>query len=298
MKLSFKTPAKINLGLYILNKRPDGYHELETLLQMVSLFDEIDLETAPTEVKLSCSTPGIPTDASNLVLRAVAVLKEAFPQKSSGVRIHLKKHIPAGAGLGGGSGNAAGVLMALNRLWDLRLTRDQLAPLAAKLGSDVPFFLGGPCALGRGRGEVIEPLEPSEKFSVVLVYPGFPIPTEEVYRELKIKLTNPGNNISILKKFLSDSEIVALGNRLHNDLEVVVERRFPEIETIKGELLAHGAKGALVSGSGSTVFGIFDNPEHAHNACSKMNIGKGLLFLTETITDVSEFLPEEMLNYP
>ncbi len=300
MRLSFKTPAKINLGLFILGKRPDGYHELETLLQMVSLFDEIDLEPVAQGIELECCAPGIPQDASNLAVRAAALLRDAFPEKSSGVRIHLKKNIPAGAGLGGGSGNAAGVLMGLNRLWDLKLTRDRLSTFAAQLGSDVPFFLWGPCALGRGRGEIMEPVaKPSGKFSVVLVYPGFPITTSEVYRALKIKLTKPGNHISILEKFLSESEIVALGSRLHNDLEPVVEERFPEIEAIKIELLAQGAKGALLSGSGSTVFGIFDSPEQANAACSKMKRSdKGLLFVTETISEVSEFLPEEMLNYP
>ncbi len=299
MTLSFKTPAKINLGLCILGKRPDGYHELETLLQMVSLYDEIDLEPAPKGVALDCDSPNIPKDASNLVVRAAALLEEACPEKSSGARIRLKKNIPAGAGLGGGSGNAAGVLMGLNRLWDLKLSPERLSHLAAKLGSDVPFFLGSPCALGTGRGEIVHPVKPSGKFSVVLVYPGFPIATSEVYGALKIKLTNPGNHISILKKFLSESEIAALGSQLHNDLEPVVEKRFPEIEAIKSELLAHGAKGALLSGSGSTVFGIFDNPEHANHACSNMTLREtGLSFVTETISDVSEFLPEEMLNYP
>jgi 4-diphosphocytidyl-2-C-methyl-D-erythritol kinase len=142
MKLVFKTPAKINLGLFILGKRPDGYHDLETLFQMVSLYDTVELESLENKVELVCDDPKVPTDESNLMIRAARLLQEAVPEKTGlGCRMVLKKRIPMGAGLGGGSGNAAGVLTGLNRLWDLKLKSAELSKIAACLGSDIPFFL-------------------------------------------------------------------------------------------------------------------------------------------------------------
>ncbi len=297
MKLTLKTPAKINLGLHIHRKRRDGYHELETLLQMVSFYDELGLEPLTSGIELECDTPGIPTDDTNLAYRAARLLQETCKAGDRGVRIQLKKNIPSGAGLGGGSGNAAGVLLGLNRLWDLKMSRNHLASLAAELGSDVPFFLTAPCALGTGRGERLEPLTPSSKFQVLLVFPGFPVSTSWAYQNLKLKLTKRENNISILRKFLSQSDIACLGLWLYNDLEPLVIQRFPEIQAIKEQLKAQKAKGVLLSGSGSTVFGIFDDPEQAKTACAELK-GDWDRFFTVTVVSFSEFLPEEILTYP
>jgi len=298
-RLKFKTPAKINLGLKILGKRDDGYHELETLFQMVSLYDEIELERRAAGIELVGHAPGIALDETNLVWRAADLLRALAPGgQGLGVSIRLNKRIPAGAGLGGGSGNAALTLLGLNVLWDLKLPREKLLSLAARLGSDVPFFLVSPLAIGRGRGEILESVQPAEKFYVLLVFPGFPIATAWVYQSLNLKLTKGENNISILHKFLSESNIADLGPRLFNDLEPTVIERFSEIQVIKRRLLDLGAQGVLLSGSGSTVFGLFDNPEQAKIAYTKYNHGDGGLFLAETVTSFSEFLPEEMLAYP
>jgi len=297
MKLKFKTPAKINLGLHVHGKRKDGFHELETIFQMVSLYDEMELEPLSSGIKLECDTPGIPTDDTNLACKAALLLRKSCQVEDKGVSIRLKKKIPFGAGLGGGSGNAAGVLMGLNRLWSLNVEREKLVALASELGSDVPFFLTSPCALGMGRGEQLKALEPCSKFQVLLVFPGFPIATPWVYQNLKLKLTKRGNNISILRKNLSLSDIASLGSQLYNDLEPVVIQRFPEIQVIKDELRTWGALGVLLSGSGSTVFGIFDNPEKARVACTGLN-GDWKRVVTETIGSFAEFCPEEILNYP
>ena len=297
MKIKFKTPAKINLGLHIHGKREDGFHELETIFQMVSLFDDVELELLSSGIKLECDTPGIPTDDTNLVCKAALLLRKSYQVEGKGVSIRLKKKIPFGAGLGGGSGNAAGVLMGLNRLWDLNIDREKLFTLAAELGSDVPFFLTSPCALGKGRGERLKVLESCSKFQVLLVFPGFPIATSWVYQNLRLKLTKRPNNISILRKNLSLSDITSLGSKLYNDLEPVVIQRFPEIQVVKDELWAWGALGVLLSGSGSTVFGIFDDPEKAQVACASLN-GDWERVVTETIESFTEFYPEEILNYP
>ena len=297
MKLKFKTPAKVNLGLHVHGKREDGFHELETIFQMVSLFDDVELELLSSGIKLECDTPGIPTDDTNLVCKAALLLRKSYQVEGKGVSIRLKKKIPFGAGLGGGSGNAAGVLMGLNRLWDLNIEREKLFTLAAELGSDVPFFLTSPCALGKGRGERLKVLETCSKFQVLLVFPGFPIATSWVYQNLRLKLTKRPNNISILRKNLSLSKITSLGSQLYNDLESVVIQKFPEVKVVKDELWAWGALGVLLSGSGSTVFGIFDDPEKAQVACASLN-GDWERVVTETIESFTEFYPEEILNHP
>ena len=295
-KLQFKTPAKINLGLHIHKKREDGFHELETLFQMVAWFDEMEMEGAPEKVELFCDTPGIPNDESNLVIKAARLLQNNFPGKCDGVKIKLHKNIPSGAGLGGGSGNAAGALLALNILWNLKIPRDDLISMASELGSDVPFFLMSPCAIGTGKGEILQPVENPISFYILMIYPGFPISTPWVYGNLKLKLTKSENNISILKNFLMRSEFAQLGAALYNDLEPVVFKRYPEILRIKNELLSSGAGGALLSGSGSTVFGIFDNPEIAKKALARFTGGKYRVCLAKSITRFSEFFPKEMIS--
>jgi 4-diphosphocytidyl-2-C-methyl-D-erythritol kinase len=294
--ISFKTPAKVNFGLHILGKREDGFHELETLFQMVNWCDEIKIECLSRELELVCNQPDIPTDKDNLVIRAAHILQTRYPERCKGARIHLNKNIPHGAGLGGGSGNAAGVLLGLNFLWGLKLKREDLISVASELGSDVPFFLFSPCAIGRGRGEILEPVKNSIRFYVLMVYPGFAVPTATVYGNLKLKLTKRENNISILKNFLLQSEFAQLGGTWSNDLELFVFKEYPGLSGIKKELLALGAKGALLSGSGSTVFGIFDNPETANSAHARLDRGKFMLFLAESVVSLSELYPEEMLH--
>jgi 4-diphosphocytidyl-2-C-methyl-D-erythritol kinase len=291
----FKTPAKVNLGLHILGKREDGFHELETLFQMVNWCDEIKIEYLLRGLELICNQPDIPIDEGNLVIKAAHILQTRYPERCKGARIHLNKNIPHGAGLGGGSGNAAGVLLGLNFLWGLKLKREDLISVASELGSDVPFFLFSPCAIGRGRGEILEPVKSSIRFYVLMVYPDFAVPTAPVYRNLKLKLTKRENNISILKNFLLQSKFAQLGATWSNDLELFVFKEYPSLSGIKKEMLALGAKGALLSGSGSTVFGIFDNLKTANSARARLDRGKFMLFLAESVVSLSELYPEEML---
>ena len=301
MKLAFKTPAKINLGLFILGKRPDGYHDLETLFQMVSLYDSVELESVAKDIELVCDDPQVPTGETNLMIQSARLLQEAFPDRSGlGCRMVLNKKIPMGAGLGGGSGNAAGVLRGLNRLWDLKLESAELMKMATRLGSDVPFFLCAPSALGQGRGERLTPLQPPEKFKVILVFPKVSIATSEVYQALNLDLTKNSKNISILREFLSQSNITRLGAYLHNDLEPVVIQRLPIVDRIKQKLNSLNADGVLLSGSGSAVFGIFADSKAAERAYARCceEEENWDTFLTETVSSFSEFMPENLLNYP
>ena len=300
MKLAFKTPAKINLGLFILGKRPDGYHDLETLFQMVSLYDTVELELIDDRIELVCDHPEVPADDSNIMVRAAQLLKDAFPEKAGlGCRMVLGKRIPMGAGLGGGSGNAAGVLRGLNRLWDLGLETPALMKLAAQLGSDVPFFLCAPSALGEGRGERLTPLQSPDKFWVILVFPKVSVATAEVYAALNLDLIKYPKNISILREFFSQSNIASLGAHLHNDLEPIVIKRLPVIESIKHKFHSLHADGALLAGSGSAVFGIFEDSKGAEQAYARCREEEGWeTFLTETVTSFSEFMPADLLNVP
>lgn len=299
MKLVFKTPAKINLGLFILGKRPDGYHDLETLFQMISLYDTVELESLKSTIELVCDNPNVPIDESNLMIRAARLLQEAAPGKTGlGCRMVLTKKIPMGAGLAGGSGNAAGVLMGLNRLWDLKLKSDALSAIAARLGSDIPFFLSAPSALGQGRGERLTPLPSPKKFHVIVVFPRVSMATAEVYQALKLDLTKNSKNINILREFFSQSKIASLGAHLHNDLEPVVIKRLPVIASIKQKLDSLNADGTLLSGSGSAVFGIFEDSRKAQEAYARCCKEDWDTFLTETVSSFSEFMPANLLNYP
>lgn len=300
MKLAFKTPAKINLGLFILGKRPDGYHDLETLFQMVSLYDDVELESIHSGIELVCGQPQVPTNETNLMVRAARLLQAVFPERTGlGCRMVLNKRIPMGAGLAGGSGNAAGVLRGLNRLWDLQLATSHLMKIASQIGSDVPFFLCAPSAFGEGRGERLTPLKPPKKFHVVLVFPKVAMATSEVYQALNLELTKNPKNISILREFFFQSNIASLGAHLHNDLEPVVIKRLPVVERIKKKLHSLNADGALLSGSGSAVFGIFEDSKRAEQAYARCREEAGWdTFLTQTISGFSEFLPEDILNYP
>lgn len=299
MKLVFKTPAKINLGLFILGKRPDGYHDLETLFQMVSLYDVVELEPLENKIELICDDPKVPTDESNLMIRAARLLQETVPERTGlGCRMVLKKKIPMGAGLGGGSGNAAGVLIGLNRLWDLKLESAELSKIAARLGSDIPFFLCAPSALGQGRGERLTPLAPPRKFHVVLVFPRVSMATAEAYQALNFDLTKNSKNINILREFFSQSNISSLGAHLHNDLEPIVIKRIPVVASIKQKLSSLNADGALLTGSGSAVFGIFEDSQGAQEAYARCCEEDWDTYLTETVSSFSEFMPENLLNYP
>jgi 4-diphosphocytidyl-2-C-methyl-D-erythritol kinase len=260
-RLSARCPAKVNLSLRVKGERPDGYHEIETVFQAIDLWDEIEGEQGEG-LSLTSDHPDLPTDGTNLVLRAADRLRRAAGV-AGGARLHLKKLIPIGAGLGGGSSDAAGALLLLRRLWDLDLDGGALARIGGELGADVPFFLTGGTARGTGRGERIEPLPFAGAMPLLLGHPPFGISTADVYRSLAsapIPLTPPGADVSVSGLSIG----LPGGNELEfagNDLEAVVFRRWPELLAFRDALLAAGAKTALLCGSGSSVFGIFDTEE-------------------------------------
>ncbi|MFC1724203.1 4-(cytidine 5'-diphospho)-2-C-methyl-D-erythritol kinase [candidate division KSB1 bacterium] len=254
-KIKLLSNAKINLGLNVLNKRDDGFHNIETLYIPVTLYDELTIEQNEN-IFLQTDNSDIPVDERNTVYKAAVLLKNRF-KNNYGCSIFLKKHIPHGAGLGGGSSNAAFTLTGLNELWDLKLSLDELSDIALEIGSDVPFFLLNRPAIGKGRGEILEPVEFNLKFKALLIYPNTIIDTGKVYNKVKIDLTNKEKNATFFTKIGELQELDGL-NALKNHLESVVFREYPQIKLLKNDLYNDGAVFSSMSGSGSTVFGLFD----------------------------------------
>ncbi len=245
------SPAKVNLYLKVFGKRKDGYHDVETLMVPISLYDTLEISITDNGINLSCSQSDLPEDQENMAYKAAILFLNSI-QSNKGVNIHLHKSIPISSGLGGGSSNAASVLLGLNKLLGTNLPKGQLMDLGAQLGADVPFFILQRTAIARGIGNILEEFNNLPKLWFVLVYPEFPVSTEWVYRNLNLKLTRKKNN-SISHK----GKAVDVSKLLVNDLETVTITRYPIIEDIKKTLYRRGADGVLMTGSGPTVFGLF-----------------------------------------
>jgi len=261
--ISVLSPAKINTLLKVLGKRADGYHELYTLMEPISLFDKISIEASDGEgISIECAQSDVPSDNSNLAVRAAELFLENTGLTRA-LSIKIDKYIPVGAGLGGGSSNAASVLMALNEMLDTGLPDDELKRMGAEIGSDVPFFiLKGP-AVATGRGEVLRRVSLPGLY-YILINPGFSVSTKWVYDNLDLT-NNPENNILSYSDRLFES-LTTLVDNLTNDLETVTLTKFPEISGLKRLLMESGANGALMSGSGPTVFGLFTEEKRAIKA--------------------------------
>ena len=261
MSLEKPSPGKVNLLLNILGRRADGFHELETVLHPVRMFDRLRFARAGQGIQLGCTAPGLPTDARNLVYRAAALFLETAKIKD-GVRVELEKNIPLAAGLGGGSGNAATTLLGLNELFGAPLAPEQLQLLAASLGSDVPFFLQSQPALATGRGERIEPLGSFPALSgaaFVLIHPGFGIATAWAYQQLARfphALNGRPGRAQKLISLLQGADLRTAGAEFYNSLEAPALEKYPLLALFQEFLRANGAAATLMSGSGSTTFAV------------------------------------------
>jgi 4-diphosphocytidyl-2-C-methyl-D-erythritol kinase len=264
MSLHQQSPCKVNLILNILGRRPDGFHELETIMQPVRLCDELALARTGAGIELTCNDPGLPVDGRNLVHRAAAAFLQAAGIRD-GVKIHLEKKIPLAAGLGGGSGNAAVTLLGLNELFGRPLGGDKLQELAAGLGSDVNFFLQDQPALATGRGEIVRSLPPFPALAgkaFFLIHPGFGISTPWAYQNLArfpaALSGRPGRALQ-LAAALQTKDWAAVRAEMVNSLEAPALEKYPVLEVFQKFLREYGALAALMSGSGSTTFAIFEN---------------------------------------
>ena len=278
---SLIAPAKINLYLEIIGDRSDGFHELVMIMQSVALADQIDIKPSDTQaIYVSCNHPSVPEDETNLAYRAARLMSETFADRYDnygGVGIKIKKNIPVAAGLAGGSGNAAAVLVGINQLWNLGLTLPQLQELAAQLGSDIPFCISGGTAIATGRGEKIDPLQNLDGIWVVLAkYRNISVSTPWAYQTYRqqysysyiddqagIQSRTAEVSSSPLVKAIVDKHATEIGKLIHNDLEKVVLPAHPQVTILKSAFAAQNILGTMMSGSGSTVFALCESEAQA-----------------------------------
>ena len=266
-KVQEKAYAKLNLSLDVTARREDGFHELAMLMQTVSVCDDVTLSLrGESGIEASCSLHFIPTDERNLAVRAARCYLEAIGEEGCGVGIRMDKRIPVGAGMGGGSADAAAVLRGMNTLFDGALSRGQLEELACRIGSDVAFCVAGGSSLAKGRGEILQDLPPLPDCLFVIAKPEFSISTPELYRKLdSVSLRRHPDTAGLLEA-MEQGSLHEICRRMYNVFEDVPDRRMRTVREIKGTLLDHGALGAMMTGTGSAVFGVFDDPAGAEAA--------------------------------
>lgn len=291
--LSIEAPAKLNLTLAVNGRRPDGYHLIESVMQALDLTDCVELAPASGGTVVHCTSPGVPTDETNLAVRAVEALRAALPpgrQGPGGLEIRIHKRIPVAAGLGGGSADAAAALIGANALWGLGLDQRELARIGVRIGADVPFCLHGGTAIARGIGEELEPVPVAPPLCGVVVNPGFPVSTAAVYRvydQLYAEaMAGAGGNdngpeglagvthgpwflpdgkgrAAAMAEALGRGDVDAVARLLYNDLEPAAVRLYPQILELRQRVLEAGALGAVMCGSGPSVFGLAADEDHA-----------------------------------
>ena len=270
MNIREKAYAKLNISLDVTSRREDGYHEMLMVMQTVSLCDELTLKTGGRGVRARSNLRYVPNDERNLAVRAALRYYEAIGEAEPGLEIDMRKRIPVGAGMGGGSSDAAAVLRALNSASPAPLSRDELLSLAASVGSDVAFCLLGGTMLATGRGEQLSPLPPMPPCRFVIVKPSFSVSTPDLFRALDKAPPRVHPDTNGLVDALRAGTLPELCRRMYNIFEDVEDRRMRSIRTIKGELLDGGALGAIMTGTGSAVFGVFQEGEAAEACCARL----------------------------
>lgn len=276
-----KAHAKINLSLDIVGKREDGYHLLEMVMQTLELHDEVILTEINKGIKLTCSENYVPEDKRNIAYKAAKLLMDEKNIKK-GIHIEIKKNIPVSAGLGGGSSNAAAVLKGMNDLFSLNMSQEELMALGLKLGADVPFFLVGGTALCKGIGEEVIPLHPFKDQVVLLVKPSFGVSTKEAYSLFSLDWVKRHVETLQLIDAMNNLDYKRISYYQRNLLENVVLRKYPMLKNIKKTFKRYGASTSLMSGSGPTIYGIFENMTAAENAATALDIGGNTVILTKT----------------
>ncbi len=263
--------AKLNLSLDVTGKREDGYHDMLMVMQTVSAADSVTIEeNGGTEVRASSNFRYIPTDRRNLAVRAAEKYLEAVGEKSRGFHIGIRKEIPVGAGMAGGSADAAAVLRGMNRLFGNRMTRKELETLAGEVGSDVPFCIAGGTALAQGRGEILEDLCPLPDCRIVVCKPGFSVSTPELFRKLDQTALRRHPDTAGMVEALRNADLKGVGMRMFNVFEEIEDRRMRSEAEIRHVLLDFGALGAIMTGTGSAVFGVFQDPEAAKKCTAEL----------------------------
>lgn len=265
-KLIKKAYGKINLGLDVLRRRPDGYHDVKMIMQMVDLYDTLTFEKREDQqIVLTADKEGIPCDENNLIYKAAKLLF-SYKQVSYGVNIHLEKRIPVAAGMAGGSTDAAATFTGLNELFELGVSQEELLKLGVQIGADIPYCILGGCALSEGIGEVLTPLPNPPYCELVIAKPDINVSTKYVYENLNLPTLKKHPDIDGMRAAIEEGNLAGISERLENVLESVTVQKYGIIQQIKDEMISLGASNAIMSGSGPTVFGLFDSGEQAEHA--------------------------------
>ena len=287
--MKLKSYGKINLFLDVKGKLPSGYHDIVTVIQSIDIYDEITLKPVNGDkIIIECSDLSIPVDESNTCFKAAMVLKDTFGI-NSGIHIYIDKKIPAGAGMGGGSSNAAAVIKGLNALWKLNLSREELSAIGVRVGADVPFCLVGGTCLAEGIGDKVTDLNDFLWNDILLVKPEFSISTAFIYKNLKSDYYNLYDS-SLMLRHLSSHDHESTARSVSNTLEKVVEIFHPQIKDIKGLMIDNGAISSIMTGSGSTVFGLFKDSTSLNKAYDLASGAYPFTFKTKTNKDGVKFI--------
>ena len=264
--IRLKAMAKVNLGLDVVGKRPDGYHEVRMIMQNIKLFDQVFIsKRKDNEIRIRTNLPFLPVNENNIAYKAARMLQQEF-HLEQGVDIELKKHIPVAAGMAGGSSDAAAVFYGMNRLFRLDLNRTELMERGVLLGADIPYCLLRGTALSEGIGEKLSSLPPLPPCHILIGKPGISVSTKFVYENLDLSKIGRHPDIDGMVKALNHGDLNGISSRMENVLETVTVQKYPVIRQIKEAMLSQGALNALMSGSGPTVFGIFDDQGKAQRA--------------------------------
>lgn len=265
-----KSYGKINLGLDVLRRREDGYHEVRMIMQTVGLYDVLTMKKRRDDkIKMTCNLSFLPTDECNLVYKAVKLIKDKYHIKD-GVEINLSKRIPVAAGMAGGSSNCAAALKGMNQLFDLGLSIDELCEIGVTLGADVPYCIWGGTALSEGIGEKLSRVDAMPNCYILIAKPGISVSTAFVYKNLDLAGLKRHPDIDGMLACLKEKDLDGICDRLENVLETVTVKEYPIIEKVKNHLMKQGAMGALMSGSGPTIFAIFEDKKTADNAMESL----------------------------
>lgn len=282
--ISLKAFAKINLSLDVLRKRQDGYHEVRMIMQTIDLYDKVILEVKDKGIEVSCNKPWVPGGPDNIAYKAANLLMQKY-NIDRGISIRIIKNIPVAAGLAGGSADAAAVLRGMNEIFSLGLSQDELMVLGKDIGADVPFCIKGGTMLAEGIGEVLTDIKPFSNVDIVLVKPRISVSTAWVYNNLNLDKISIRPETQLIIKAISDKDKNYVTQNMQNVLESVTLEKYSIIKDIKDELIKFGALGSMMSGSGPSVFGIFENKQKAQYAYENIKVNKWECFLTETLCE-------------
>lgn len=276
--------SKINLTLNILGKRRDGYHNIETIMQSINLNDRVFVREEKEGINIKCNHPQVPIDTQSLAYRSAEKILNRY-RITKGVKIEIDKKIPLASGMAGGSANSASILVGINRLFSLNLSNEDLRVIGEELGMDVPFCIQNGIALAYHRGEKVTPLSPvNPPLWIVIINPGFEIPTKWAYNNLDLSLIKrEKNNTKAMLEALKKGGARGIAKNLFNSFEELIIKKYPEIGKIKDRLIEEGTLGALMSGSGSTVFGIAQNKEQALKIYKKLKSEYKLIWAVNTV---------------